>query len=279
MEKNTANGNPIYSRSILINMSKESNILVFQQSMAMIRSDEGLKGSVEASVRDQEVVPHGTEVKAPEGNFETEVSVTAQRSFQAAKGLTGRTAVLNFASYTRPGGGVENGASAQEEGLCRISTLYPCLTDARAVEGFYDRHRNAPPMYTSDLVYTPGITVFRSDDDTMSVLAPEERYTVDVVTCAAPNLSRTRMGHREQYRVHRERIGRIAAVAASHGDENIVLGAFGCGVFRNDPYAVAEASLDALEDVKGCFKKAVFAVYGNEDNLRAFMETVGKRRV
>lgn len=74
--------------------------------------------------------------------------------------------VLNFASATNPGGGVVKGSSAQEEAICRCSTLYPNLKAERAWEKFYAPHRRArDPLHNDDCIYTPGVMVFKADTD------------------------------------------------------------------------------------------------------------------
>ena len=100
---------------------------------------------------------------------DTSISVVRNRSFQAAEKLTAeydRVAVLNFASATNPGGGVKTGASAQEECLCRISNLYPCLKQPRLWEPFYGFHRGLPHRNYSDrIIYSKDVTVFKTDEE------------------------------------------------------------------------------------------------------------------
>ncbi|MEH0515884.1 TIGR02452 family protein [Streptomyces sp. B21-106] len=148
-------------------------------------------------------------------------------------------AVLNFASARNPGGGFLNGAQAQEEALCRASALYTCLLEAR---GFYDHHRaHRDPFYTDRVIHSPAVPVFR-DDRGRLLDAP---YTVGFLTAAAPNAGvvlRTapqRAG--ELPRALSARAERVLETAAAHGYRRLVLGAWGCGVFRNDPAQVAEA--------------------------------------
>ncbi len=259
-------------------MGREYNAKIFRGSMNLCRTDPELRESIRRSLETQFFVSSGENVSLPScGKFRTSVRVTDERSFQAAEGLAGKTCVHNFASFRNPGGGVKNGSSAQEESLCRISTLYPCLSSEKADRLFYSPHRNHNScLYNSDLIYTPGVTIFRKDDSEMALLPPENRYSADVVTCAAPNLSSKGLSVKEQYGIHRERIGRIMSVAADSGAESLVLGAFGCGVFRNDPAAVAKASKDALSEHEGCFREVVFAIYGSGENLDAFRSELGR---
>lgn len=140
-----------------------------------------------------------------------------------------RVSLLNFASYKYPGGGFINGAMAQEEALCSESDLYNILS---AFDGsYYERHRKASyggnGLYTSDMIYTPDVIFERKG------LVRES----GVITCAAPNagVARSRgVSEGEIRSVMHERIDRILACAARQGSEIVIVGAFGCGVFRNN---------------------------------------------
>jgi len=92
--------------------------------------------------------------------------------------------VLNFASVTNPGGGVTRGSNAQEECLCRCSTLYECLRAA-----LYEAHKEKlrdgmmTALYSDDCKYTPDVVVFKSDGDLPEPL-PVFRWTkIDVISC------------------------------------------------------------------------------------------------
>ena len=186
-----------------------------------------------------------------------------------------RIAVLNFASATTPGGGVTKGSSAQEESLCRCSTLYPALTSNALWDAYYSVNRAARnPLYTDALIYTPNVTICKTDVQFPERLEQSDWTEVDVITCAAPNL-RQRPGNQynldqsapvvvspdELLALHKSRARHILTVAASKGVDAIVLGAFGCGAFQNDPTVVAEAYKDVLEEMKGYFSLIEFAIY------------------
>ena len=121
---------------------------------------------------------------------EAEILVEEGTTFQAAReNLSGgKVAVLNFANPHYPGGGVTRGAMAQEECLCRGSSLYPCLADEGVFDDFYGYHRSATDYDFSDrLIYTPGVTVFKDDSPIPALLDRENWFRVDVITCAAPD--------------------------------------------------------------------------------------------
>ncbi|MGW6740604.1 TIGR02452 family protein [Streptomyces sp. NPDC055025] len=171
------------------------------------------------------------------------VEVTGESSLKAAERLTaagtGPVAVLNFSSARNPGGGYLNGAQAQEEALCRASALYTTLL---RVPGFYAHHRaDRSPFYSDRVIHSPGVPVFR--DDRGRLLGTP--YHVGFLTSAAPNAGV--IARRAPEQAHRipaalaSRAERVLETAAERGYRRLVLGAWGCGVFRNDPAAVAEA--------------------------------------
>ncbi|MDR6978022.1 uncharacterized protein (TIGR02452 family) [Streptomyces sp. 3330] len=171
----------------------------------------------------------------------TVVEVTGESSLEAARRLVaaGPVAVLNFASARNPGGGYLNGAQAQEEALCRASALYVCLLEARE---FYDHHRaHRDPFYTDRVIHSPAVPVFRDDRGRLL----DRPYDVGFLTAAAPNagvvLRTAPERAAELPGALAVRAGRVLETAAAHGYRRLVLGAWGCGVFRNDPAQVAEA--------------------------------------
>ncbi|MEH0581455.1 TIGR02452 family protein [Streptomyces sp. B21-108] len=172
---------------------------------------------------------------------DTLIDVTGESSLEAARRLAdaGPVAVLNFASARNPGGGYLNGAQAQEEALCRASALYTCLLTARE---FYDHHRaHRDPFYTDRVIHSPAVPVFRDDRGRLL----DEPYPVGFLTAAAPNAGvvlRTAPERTSELpRALAVRAERVLETAAAHGYRRLVLGAWGCGVFRNDPAQVAGA--------------------------------------
>ncbi|MFS0693053.1 TIGR02452 family protein [Streptomyces nitrosporeus] len=191
--------------------------------------------------------------------------VTGESSLQAARRLTaaapGKVAVLNYASARNPGGGYLNGAQAQEEALCRGSALYATLL--RAPE-YYARHRACrSAFYTDRVIHSPGVPVFR-DDRGRFLEAP---YTAGFLTSPAPNAGVVRRQEPDRADLIpgalATRAGRVLEVAAVSGYRRLVLGAWGCGVFRNDPAEVAGAFHGLLCDggrFAGHFEEVVFGV-------------------
>ncbi|NUS15759.1 MAG: TIGR02452 family protein, partial [Streptomyces sp.] len=166
-----------------------------------------------------------------------EDSLTAARRLAAAGG--GPVAVLNFASARNPGGGYVNGAQAQEEALCRASALYSCLLRA---PGFYAHHRaHRDPFYTHRVIHSPAVPVFRDPGGTLL----DEPWAAGFLTSPAPNagvIARTLPERAADVGpALDERAERVLEVAAAQGYRRLVLGAWGCGVFQNDPAQVAGA--------------------------------------
>lgn len=226
--------------------------------------------------------PDPVEVPAREPG-PTTVEVTGESSLEAAHRLHGSgggpVAVLNFASARNPGGGFLNGAQAQEEALCRASALYVCLLEQR---GFYDHHRaHRDPFYSDRVIHAPAVPVFR--DDRGNLLG--DAYAPGFLTSPAPNAGVVRRTAPERAdalpAALAARAERVLETAAACGYRRLVLGAWGCGVFQNDPAQVAEAfraALGAGGRFAGYFDHVVFGVLDRtrgETTRRAFERAFG----
>lgn len=169
--------------------------------------------------------------------------------------------VLNFASAKTPGGGFLNGARAQEEDLTRKSGLFACL---KSQPKYYLANKKCNScLYTDYLIYSPNVPFFR--DENLSLL--DEPYLLSVITSPAPNvgaqLQREANIDKKIQTVVESRSRDILFAAKQHHHRNLVLGAWGCGIFRNDPKLVAQAFLKNLKHVwfSGSFDHIVFAIY------------------
>lgn len=209
-----------------------------------------------------------------------QIRVTKHKTFEAAMALhkefpDKKIAVLNFASATRPGGGVKTGSRAQEESLCRCSTLFPTLDRRWLWEKYYDVNRAAHDVrHTDACIYSPEIVICKTDDSLPVRMKPEDFVTVNVISCAAPNLrsepsnwhnretgQALRMPEKDLFSLHVRRARHIMHVAAANQDDILVLGAFGCGAFANDPEIVAKAYHAALAEYRARFDVIEFAIY------------------
>ncbi|WP_034448797.1 TIGR02452 family protein [Butyrivibrio sp. AE2032] len=267
---------------------RDARAKVFEDTRLHYMNDASLKDVVEDSVRGQKLILEkdatGFDHSVLNEN-DTKIVVSRKRSFEAASeyskaGL--KTAVHNFASSTNPGGGVVTGAGAQEECLCRCSTLYPCLDVKEMWDGFYKPHRKTgDPLHNGDIIYTPGVVVFKTDTALPEMMPEKEWYSVDVITCAAPNLrsdpsnrfnpsdgaKRAEIGNEALKEIHVQRLSRMLEVAVVKGCEAVILGAFGCGAFRNPPEVAAEAARIAVDQYGKYFKVIEFAVYCSPNDL------------
>lgn len=204
------------------------------------------------------------------------IEVTGETTSAAARRLVEEAhwvdpLVLNFASARSVGGGFLSGAKAQEEDLCRASALYVCLETQPAYYEANREHRSC--LYTDHAIYSPAVPFFRGEH--LEWL--ETPFEVSVLTMPAPNAAELRVrpdAKKELNETLQARCLKVLQMAALHGHRALVLGAWGCGAFRNDPAVVAEGFARALEQTRGSFETVVFAVYERQadgPNRAAFM--------
>lgn len=189
------------------------------------------------------------------------LEVTGETTLAAARRVGGDVVCLVFASARKPGGGFLNGAQAQEESLARASALYACLSAAPEFYAFHRQH--ADLCYSDRVIYSPAVPVFR-DDDGLLLASP---YRVSFLTAAAPNQAAITASQPEACgnvpAALRTRTARVLEIAAANGHRRLVLGAWGCGVFGNDPAMVAESFALALDRARW-FEQIVFAVHDRQ---------------
>lgn len=246
-------------------MSREKRIACFEDTLARCNGED-LGALTARAVLDSRVYPAGFRSTRLYKVCETEISVMEGTSFAAARENLdrGRVAVLNFANPHYPGGGVTQGAMAQEECLCRSSNLYPCLSSDGIFADFYQYHRAETDYDFSDrLIYTPGVTVFKDDAPVPELLPREEWFQVDVITCAAPYLAKRRyVNQTVLLNRFKSRIRNILEAAMEQETDVLILGAFGCGAFGNPPKVVARAFREVLEEqrYRSAFARVVFSI-------------------
>lgn len=228
-----------------------------------------------------------------------QIDVTGETTTEAGKRLVDEgcveVVVLNFASAKNPGGGFLRGTKAQEEDLARRSGLYAslafwnphckacnCEKDGQTNYGLHTcpreyyaaNKRSKSSLYTDHLIYSPQVPFFR-DENLQLMEAP---YPLSVITCPAPNAGEAKGARPLELRYLLEGRARdILTAAVFHGHRNIVLGAWGCGVFRNDPTTVAKIFSLHLrhETFRNAFDKVTFAVYDTSPDkatLKAFLK-------
>lgn len=267
-------------------MSKrDKNVEVFLDTEKMCKTNSVLVEAIRKSNQEQYVCLEEEQIAVNDiHRYEepAEIVVSKKRSLEAAGAYKGQKVLVhNFASATNPGGGVTRGSSAQEEALCRCSTLYFNISDEVVMQKFHIRHKQMlkssrmNATYNDDCIFTPGVCVFKSDTDIPELLSETEWYFVDVITCAAPNLrekpsnamnpgSGNRQVHltdQELLELHMKRVTRILDIAKKETVEVVILGAFGCGAFSNPPKIVAEAMARVVQEYRYDFKTIEFAIY------------------
>ncbi len=206
--------------------------------------------------------------------YDTTFEVTNETTLSAGKRLCEKedsttVAVLNFASAKNPGGGFLGGSQAQEESLARSSGLYDSLLTQFE---YYDINRDCKTtFYTEHMIYSPQVPVFR--DDLNQLL--ENPYQLNMITSPAVNRGALVQHNSDRIddveTVMRGRISNILKVALENGNSSLVLGAWGCGVFKNSPEVVAQLFKEALEqEFHNRFKYVIFAVLDKSNKAESY---------
>ena len=227
---------------------RTKNAEIFRDTERRYMTDQALVQAVRQSTEAQVFIAENAAVAvpAPSKTEKAKVIVSGKRSLEAAESHAKqgmKVCVLNFATATNPSGGVVNGSSAQEECICRCTTLYPCLNTDQMWNAFYKPHRKAAnPLYNNDCIYTPNVCVFKSDTNFPEPLPKEEWWSINILTCAAPNLrerpsnmmnphagnTAAKITPSELEKLLTARIRRIFEIAVAKENEVLILGAFGC---------------------------------------------------
>lgn len=260
---------------------RTKNAEIFRDTERRYTTDQALVQVVRQSTEAQMFIAEKSTVSVPvpSKTEKSRVIVSGKRSLEAAESYAKqgkKVCVLNFASATNPGGGVVNGSSAQEECICRCTMLYPCLNTDQMWNVFYRPHRKAAnPLYNNDCIYTSNVCVFKSDTNFPEPLSKENWWSVNILTCAAPNLRErpsnmmnphagdvaAKITPSEFEKLLTARISRIFEIAVANGNEVLILGAFGCGAFRNPPELVARVFNKVMQDYLCYFDTIEYAVY------------------
>lgn len=227
--------------------------------------------------------PRVMEAAGPRMTIEVTEETTGAAARRVAKESPAHVVALNFASAKNPGGGFLRGTTAQEEDLARCSALYPCLLPQRV---YYEANRaslDAGALYTDHLIYSPDVPFFR--DERLNFL--EEPFLVSMVTAPAPNagaeLARDPGAGPRIREAMERRAELVLRVMAAQGHRVALLGAWGCGVFRNDPAQVAAIFAALLGGrYRHAFYRVVFPVYDKSPGqvtLRAFRDALQAQSV
>ena len=271
-------------------VTREDMAAIFRDTEEFYKRDENLRAAIQESIKATTFYAADDYPDLPARRFKkTAVSVVRRRSLDAAIAMQKRhlelkITVHNFASATNPGGGVRHGSRAQEESLCRCTTLYPVLNTQENMDRYYTVNRErGDSIYDDACLYTPEIVVCKSDIDRPARLPRDKWDLVDVITIAAPNLRArpnneynpgdaepARLTDEELFKLQETRIRHMFTVVAHHGADIFVTGAFGCGAFKNNPEVVASVYKKILPEFEGCFKEIVFAIYCRPNETQNF---------
>lgn len=173
-----------------------------------------------------------------------------------------KIAALNFASFKNPGGMFLKGSKAQEECLCMDSTLYPVLDSFR--DAYYEPNKKLlnRALYTDRALYTPDV-IFEND---------EHAAKADILTCAAPNKYAAQkyqnVSDAENTEVLTNRLLFIRDIVNDQDIDTLILGAFGCGVFGQNPQQVATLMHEVFSTA--CVANIVYAVPGKDLTAKIF---------
>jgi uncharacterized protein (TIGR02452 family) len=206
-----------------------------------------------------------------------DIFITRESTLEAAARLASENpCILNFASAKNAGGGFLRGSAAQEESIARSSALYPTLI--RHPEYYEENKRSQKDnigLYLDYAIYSPRVVVFRNDAGDWL----EDPYVVSILTSPAPNRSaimndeindiddatHDETKELEIQEVLDRRMRQILSIMAAQGHRTIILGAWGCGVFGNDPLLVAELFKENLTKLP-FFDNVIFAIYDKVDS-------------
>ncbi len=269
-----------------ISKKRNENIKIFEDTMIMNTNHPQLKKSISESIANTEIIDKiedfafsktllGENIKKY-GNINVVKSTTID-SLLSLKGELedgDKVCILNFASATTVGGGVTKGSNAQEESICRVSTLYPVLNQEKVHNKYYSKNRLCGTrLYTNTCVYTPNIIIFKRDKE---FLPEMDWMTCDVITCPAPNLRQEKYNRFNEHdnegiveydknkvrKTIEDRIELIINTAMRHNVTHLILGAFGCGAFKNPPEIVSDEFYNQLIKKFSAmtFKNIIFAI-------------------
>ncbi|MDO4563497.1 MAG: TIGR02452 family protein [Clostridia bacterium] len=185
--------------------------------------------------------------------------------------------VLNFANPVNPGGGVRRGAKAQEEDLCRKSSLLLSL-ESKEAEKYYQYNKSLnTPMGSDAIIITPKVEIIKDENNELL----DESAVVAVMTCAAPMIKYWLEGltNDDYQTLFYNRILGMLRCAAVLGYKFLVLGAFGCGAFGNDAKLVSDLFYKALKEIEidglrenSLFRRIDFAVLDPSERQYNFKE-------
>ncbi|MCW3787929.1 TIGR02452 family protein [Plebeiibacterium sediminum] len=207
---------------------------------------------------------------------ETEIKVKNQPTLEAVRELIAEgnkdVVCLNFASAKNPGGGFLGGSQAQEESIARATGLYNCQIKTN---GYYETNRNTKTcLYTDYMIYSPFVPIIKDEEGKN---LNNKEYCA-IITAPAVNKGVVKNKESEKLseveNVMKRRINKVLAISLENNHRTIVLGAWGCGVFQNEPKEIAKYFGEIIKNnFANKFNKIVFAIYSkNEKFIEPFVK-------
>jgi len=248
-------------------MTKDERRIIAEKHFDEMQNRKNIKCATEYSIKHTKVYDG---VMLYDNDVDIIDSTTENAILQVYKKTNESPCVLNFASFTRPGGGFIKGSIAQEESLCHVSNLYNVLL---AFKDEYDKNYNRESFksgtYNNWALYS----------DSVYFEINNQQMTANVITCAAPNYKKFIENGGTNLKGYDEvlysRIKYILDIAKENDQKILILGAFGCGVFGNNPTTVATHFKSLLRYYN--FDKVIFAIPNNQDgNYNEFKRIFSK---
>ena len=264
---------------------------IFKDTYDKCENNLVLKESIEQSIKSTKLYLEGNKFilnNTPIKSKDYNIIITPDRTLESVQkyyvpnNKKSKIGVLNFASAKHPGGGVKSGARAQEESLCRSSTLYPCLKTEYLYDNYYSYHIEKKSNYSDRIIYIPNIIVFKTDDNIFAQdIDDKDWYNIDIISCAAHNQKAYKVSYEKLKKINYNKIKAIIECSVENNIDILILGAFGCGAFANDPTLVSKTFKKILidEEYYKYFEKVHFAIFtvGNElKNINEFNKTFEK---
>ena len=242
---------------------------VMEDTIEHCNTNRELINTIENTINKSKIYYENDDLDVKPKSWDSKIIITNKRSFEAAGQYKGKkVAVLDFANSHTPWWAPFS-SWAQEESLCRCSTLYPCLKTDLNLEKYYWRHRIHYERWLSDIywdddiIYLPDIVVFKTDVSVPEIMDKRNWFNVDIIVAAAPELFKKVTYNKQRYEeIMRKRIKRILDVAYKEWVDVLILWAFWCWAFRNPPEIVARLFKEEL--TKYDFEIVDFPIYTND---------------
>ena len=226
--------------------------------------EKAVNGSILYRPDDFDTLENKSNLIIDKKRYNTIIEVTGESSIEAAIRLASEknVACLNFAYAKNPGGGFLGGAQAQEESLARATGLYPCINQMHEMYEYNKKLRTC--IYSNYMIFSNQVPVIRDSNDNLL----DNICEVSMITSPAVNTGVIKRQEPSKIasieNVMRRRISMIFNIALVNQVETLILGAWGCGVFQNDPAIIAQLFAEQLNGkYKNAFKKIVFAILDN----------------